>query len=198
MTIQEFSVEFDILYNNIMSNQAPGLDDYEKSVFLTQAQEAFILEMYSGVATDLSFEETELINESLAILVKQYSTQNPASGDKLSPTSILFDLPSDLWLIIYEQAILEDGDLPCGGRSIASVVPVTHDEYYRTIKNPFRGPGSSRVLRLRNAEKIELISRYNLIEYTMRYISKPLPIILTDLTDYNATIYNRVYTTECF
>ena len=40
MTIQEFSNEFDILYNNSMSNAAPGLNEYEKSVFLTQAQES--------------------------------------------------------------------------------------------------------------------------------------------------------------
>ena len=38
MTTQEFSNEFDVLYNNIMSNAAPGLDEYEKSVFLTKAQ----------------------------------------------------------------------------------------------------------------------------------------------------------------
>jgi hypothetical protein len=37
MTNQEFINEFDILYNNIMSNQAPGLDEYEKSVYLTLA-----------------------------------------------------------------------------------------------------------------------------------------------------------------
>ena len=48
MTNKEFSYEFDILYNNIMSNQAPGLDDYEKSVFLTKAQENIVLELYSG------------------------------------------------------------------------------------------------------------------------------------------------------
>ena len=39
MDIKEFSNEFDVLYNNIMSNQAPGLDEYEKSVFLTKAQD---------------------------------------------------------------------------------------------------------------------------------------------------------------
>lgn len=33
---QEFSDEFDVLYNNISSNQAPGLDEYEKSLFLTR------------------------------------------------------------------------------------------------------------------------------------------------------------------
>ena len=42
MTVQEFSNEFDILYNNITSNQAPGLDEYEKSVFLTKAQDEIV------------------------------------------------------------------------------------------------------------------------------------------------------------
>lgn len=42
MTNQEFSNEFDVLYNSIMSNQAPGLDEYEKSVFLTKAQDEII------------------------------------------------------------------------------------------------------------------------------------------------------------
>lgn len=39
MTASEFESEFDILYNNICSNQAPELDSYEKSVLLTKAQD---------------------------------------------------------------------------------------------------------------------------------------------------------------
>lgn len=39
---QEFSDEFDVLYNNISSNQAPGLDEYEKSLFLTRAQDDIV------------------------------------------------------------------------------------------------------------------------------------------------------------
>ena len=46
MTNNEFSNEFDVLYQNIASNQAPGLDAYEKSVFLTMAQEQIVLELY--------------------------------------------------------------------------------------------------------------------------------------------------------
>ena len=38
----EFSNEFDVLYNNIMSNAAPGLNEYEKSVFLTKGQEEIV------------------------------------------------------------------------------------------------------------------------------------------------------------
>ena len=38
MTSLEFSNSFDIRYNNIMSNQSPGLDEYEKSVVLSAAE----------------------------------------------------------------------------------------------------------------------------------------------------------------
>ena len=44
MPNEEFSNEFDVLYNSITSNQAPGLDEYEKSVFLTKAQSEIIRE----------------------------------------------------------------------------------------------------------------------------------------------------------
>ena len=33
MNNTEFSNQFDVFYNNITSNQAPGLNEYEKSVF---------------------------------------------------------------------------------------------------------------------------------------------------------------------
>jgi len=42
MTTKEFSNEFDILYNSIATNAAPGIDLYEKSVFLTKAQDELI------------------------------------------------------------------------------------------------------------------------------------------------------------
>lgn len=68
MTTEEFNREFDILYNNIMSNQAPGLNLYEKSLFLTQAQEDIVKELYSGSST--SFESAELVSAGLGVLIK--------------------------------------------------------------------------------------------------------------------------------
>jgi hypothetical protein len=47
----EFSSEFDVLYNNITSNQAPGLDEYEKSLFLTRAQDE-VLKSYFNPKTN--------------------------------------------------------------------------------------------------------------------------------------------------
>ena len=39
MLIEEFSTQFDVLFNNITSNQAPGVDEFEKGVFLTKKHE---------------------------------------------------------------------------------------------------------------------------------------------------------------
>lgn len=46
MLNEEFSNQFDVLFNSITSNQAPGLDDYEKSVFLTKAQSEILLSYF--------------------------------------------------------------------------------------------------------------------------------------------------------
>ena len=59
MNTTEFSLQFDIYYNSIASNQAPPVDEYEKSVFLTNAQRDLIVDIYSGRIFTMSFESTE-------------------------------------------------------------------------------------------------------------------------------------------
>lgn len=48
MTIEEFSDQFDVLYNNITSNQAPGLTEYEKSLFLTKAEKEIVKNYFTA------------------------------------------------------------------------------------------------------------------------------------------------------
>ena len=69
-TVDEWSVEFDRLYDNIMSNRAPGLEPYEKSMFLTRAQEAVVIALYSGTLGE-AFESTEAVTKYLSTLVRQ-------------------------------------------------------------------------------------------------------------------------------
>ena len=45
MNLKELELEFDILINNISSNQAPGFTPLEKSIFLTEAQELYTPEL---------------------------------------------------------------------------------------------------------------------------------------------------------
>ena len=94
MTTQEFSNEFDVLYNNIMSNAAPGLDEYEKSVFLTNAQDEIVIDLYNGKnPLGESFESTEEIRRYLSELNKTYTTITKEEGNTgVSEYSIFFNI----------------------------------------------------------------------------------------------------------
>lgn len=177
MTNQELFEEFDILYNSICSNQAPGLNDYEKSVLLTQAQEELIKECYSGQTT--SFELNEAIRRSIEAVVK-FSSISPTK--ETSPIKgTVYNLPEDLWVITYEDVKIIS-PCKCLNDKEIQVVPTTQDEFNRIKNNPFRGPNRSRVLRLDIGEnKVALVSSYPLGQYTIGYIVKPRPIILFDL-----------------
>lgn len=199
MTNQEFSSEFDILYNNIMSNKAPGLDEYEKSVFLTKAQEEIVISSYTGKNPfGDSFEENEEVRRYLSSLVRTYSTNTIVTDiEGISKSSVFFRLPEDLWFITYESVIPEDSQLGCKNGKEMTVIPVSQDDYFRTYRNPFRGPSSSRVLRLDVEDRlVELISDYKISKYLIRYIERPEPIILINLPP-NLSINGVSTETEC-
>ena len=47
MQLEEMSEMFDVFYNNITSNQAPGLNEHEKSLFLTKAEKEITLNHFT-------------------------------------------------------------------------------------------------------------------------------------------------------
>lgn len=201
MTTEEFSNEFDILLNSYSSKdqQSINVDEYEKSVFLTKAQEDLIISVYNGKnSTYESFEQTEEIRRYLSNIVKTIeATRYDNTSIWITSNSYLYDIPKDLWFITYEYAILNDSKLPCKQNINALVIPVTQDEFYRVYNNPFKGPSNKRVLRLDSDNNIiELISKYNIDKYVIRYISKPTPIILEDLTE-DLSINGESKKTEC-
>ena len=185
MTCGEFSLEFDLLYNNIMSNKAPGLSEYEKSLFLTQAQESIVLDIYSGKYGD-SFERTEETTSYLNQLLKQVTYNNGefTEGNKLDTRSVFITLPEDIWFKTGEIAYIIDDFYKCNvdGLREVMVFPVTQDTLVRTKRSPFRGPNERRILRLDSGKnQVELISNYEIHSYTVRYLSRPEPIILKEL-----------------
>lgn len=206
MTTEEFSNEFDTLLNSYSTIEAFGktpstveLDEYEKSVFLTNAQEEIVIGMYNGKNPfGDSFERTEEIRRYLSDLIKTYTTTDKKVGyTGLSKSSVFFELPDDLWFITYESVNLKDGGLGCMSGEDISVIPITQDEYHRIKKNPFRGPNERRVVRLDLSEKVvEIVSKYNIDTYLVRYLAKPRPIILSKLPD-NLSINGISDKTEC-
>lgn len=194
MTTKEFSDMFDTLLNSYSLQTSFGdtnslrevvLDEYEKSVFLTRAQEQLIISYYSGNNSNgESFENTEEIRRYLSSLIKtaEISPSNDSSYKKLTTKSQLFTLPNDVWFITYESASLGSSSDACLNEKKLDVVPVRQDYFHRVNRNPFRGPSERRALRLDiEGKRVELVSDYTINKYLIRYIVKPSPIILTDL-----------------
>lgn len=196
MNNKEFSNEFDILYNNLMSNNAAPLNEYEKSVLLTQSQESIVIDIYNGRFNGESFENTEEVTEYISNLVKEVTLSDKIENEA-HKNSIFFQLPEDLWFITYESVNLSDESLGCANNKDVIVVPVSQDNFHNVSRNPFRGPNDRRVLRLTIGTKAELVSKYNIKSYTVRYLSRPDPIILEDLTGYGVSINNETRVTEC-
>lgn len=206
MTTEEFSNEFDALLNTYSNSTEFGklhntleLDEYEKSVFLTKAQEEIVIGIYNGDnPSGNSFENTEEIRRYLSSLIKTYTTTDKKTGYiGLSNSSVFFELPLDLWFITYEAVNLSDSELGCKNGENISVIPITQDEYHRIKNNPFRGTNERRVLRLDLDNKTaELISKYKINKYLIRYLAKPSPIILSTLPE-ELSINGEHIKTEC-
>lgn len=208
MTNSEFSDTFTTLLNSFYtqaqfgeqdSKQGIVLDEYEKSVFLTQAQEDVILSLYNGKNVyGESFENTEELRRYLSYLVREANLSPIITSGGLplgmESNSKFFTLPSDLWFITYESVIASKGR--CGNVKM-EVVPIKQDEYHKVKKNPFRGANNRRALRLDLSDGvIEIVSKYNVVSYYLRYLRTLKPIVLINLTD-GLSINGVSTATEC-
>ena len=207
MTIQEFSNEFDVLYNNIMSNQAPGLDEYEKSVFLTKAQLEILKNYFNpkGNKYGQGFDENakRQIDFSTLITVAKPSQYTP-TGDyvKFDDRSQLYKMPPDILLMLNETGI----NTVDGVNRLISIVPMNYEEYARLLSKPWKQPLKNQGWRLFQSTGgvdfiSEIVIKYNssLADYKIRYVKRPKPIILANLADEysNVSIEGISTITEC-
>lgn len=196
----EFSNEFDVLYNNIMSNAAPGLNEYEKSVFLTKGQEEIVKNYFNpkgnkyGEGMDDSPKRQIDFSELIKVAQGIPSTTSPLTFDKRAK---VFDLPSDLFIVINEAVSTNTGT--------KQVIPISYAEYTRLMSKPYKEPLKYQAWRIisTSSEKIstELIVNSNetIAEYLLRYIRRPAPIITADLSsEYGNLTINGIGTiSEC-
>lgn len=209
MTIDEFSNSFDTLLNSyaLISNfgeetskQTITLDEYEKSVLLTKAQEEIVLSLYNSKNPyGEAFEGTEELRRYLSNLITEKSlkpiTNTSGTPLGLESKSKFFTLPEDLWFITLESVVIDNSK--CGAETIMKVYPVKQDEYQAIRDNPFRGANDRRALRLDLSEgNVEIICKYMIAIYYIRYIKKVPPIILEDLPN-DLTIEGKSEASNC-
>ena len=210
MELTEMSNEFDILFNNIMSNQAPGLDEYEKSLFLTKAENELTLEYFSpkGNKFQEGFDGSErrqidfssLIFTLEGTVTSTYSAQR----DSRSEVYALDSATNPILLIINEFLRLHRNSSTQGNVTtpaddkILTVVPISYIEYARQMMKPYKLPTKSQAWRLLNSSTdgsntafpfAELLynknayADYDTKTYVVTYIRRPKPIVLIDLED---------------
>lgn len=220
MTNEEFSNEFDVLYNSITSNQAPGLDEYEKSVFLTKAQSEILREYFNSRVdgTNGGFDGSQKRQYDFSFLIKTtiLDANLANKGEegyipKIDNRGYLFNFPEDYFLSINE--VIRDDE---SSNKFYSVVSISYSDYQRLMTKPYAYPPKRVAWRLfigtiqktleDTSDKVtvpvaEIIGKFvgnsNNWNYTLRYVKKPNPIVLRNFTDDDLSIEGKKIETPC-
>ena len=203
MTTNEFEELFDVLYNNITSNQAPGLNSYEKSVFLTKAQDEIVKNYFTpnskGNNIGQGFDDSAKRQADFSTLMKVSSCTASSATAKIDDRSYVYSFPSDVYIIVNET-------IKTTANKYLQVIPLRFDEYTRLMSKPFKRPLKYQAWRLLNSGSVsgnaatkiaEIITNLGdtISTYQVRYIRKPKPIVLADLD--GLTIEGVGTTSEC-
>lgn len=240
MTTTEMSNEFDILYNQVNSNQAPGVDEFEKSVFLTKAQNQVILAKFDPRGN--KFQAGFNINDLGQLRQYDFSTLiENTELDKITsqqyspydPRAITFVLPDDYFLTLNESVVENYQQVPY----IYQIIDISYSDYARLMQKAYQYPPKRSVWKLitkngtveeqtvvednpqvaqiqtergaklntiQNVEVsgtfCELIGKFineDNITYKMRYVKRPTPIVLVDLSEDGLSIDNVNTVTPC-
>lgn len=142
MTVQEFSDQFDFLYNNITSNQAPGLNEWEKSVALTKGQEELVKNYFNPKSNPKQdgFDDSAKRQADFSTLIRTYLEEHIGNSHSFDQRSNTVLMPSDIFISLNEQVM--DGKTPL------TVVPISYDEYNRLMSKPYKYPPKYQVWRL--------------------------------------------------
>jgi hypothetical protein len=213
MNVSEFSLEFDVLYNNITSNLSPGLSEYEKSVFLTRAQEQ-IVKNHFGIKSNSKQEglnnsikrDTDFSTLFKTVSINSGITEIPNPTNTLNTRVRRFTIKEDYLFIINEFCEIEKRDSAGNvDTQLTTVVPLHYSEFARLNSGPYKEPNLHETWRIIsdvvtvNESTFDLYIRYNwtLTNYIIRYIKKPNPIILEELNTQNLTIDGKHEVSSC-
>lgn len=213
ISVRELEDQFDVLYNSITSNQAPGLDIYEKSVFLTKAQTDVILSYFHSYKnrTFQGYDGSIERQADFSKLTRVEKTINAdmASGvfDTRSNTRSVVVDTTKVFLILNEfvnvlRVNSEDKTISLR----LTVIPVEFNEYNRMMSKPYKRPLHYQAWRLinfgndafPNSQLNDIIvgPSDTISDYTVRYIKRPNPIILGNLDDLTIEGYGNTQEIE--
>ena len=192
MSTDEFLARFDVQYNNITSNQAPGLNPYEISVFLTKGQDETIKNHFSpkGNPHQDGFDDTPKRQADFSSIIRTVSLDTANIATKFDSRSYAYIFPTDVFISLNEQ--LSVASVPY------TVVPISYDDYSRLMCKPYKYPPKYQAWRLITGNKEvspEASETFDVggIDYTCRICnqySKPVRFILIPRNAEGAEVAN--------
>ncbi len=167
MTLEEISNRLDTLLDGNKINE------YEKSLYLTQAQNIFV----STVLKNYEYSD-EMRHMLGPMLIEQTAIPTLVSGNQFQVT-----LDDNIKSIVYEKI------------DTYTTIPLDWNDIHYTLKNPFREPNESIAYRVTLGKKAFLYA-LTASNYYYVYCKIPNPIILQDLPD-GLEIQGISTATEC-
>lgn len=226
MTNSEFSNSFDTLLNSYSIETQFGeeeskadivLNEYEKSVFLTAAQDIIVKSFFDGTHNSEGKGFDDSIKRQIdfsSLITTTTLTQSNNQDDTFDDRGIIFNMPlrkypnndgtysekegsTDVLFILNEKLKTTYQESENSEPIIKNyvIVPINYKEYDREMSKAYSQPLKRQAWRLfqNNSQgfdiKSELIPRWNLtaketiIAYKIRYIRRPRPIVLVNLTE---------------
>ncbi len=184
MTPKEFSSQFDILYDNITSGKAPGLNDYEKSVFLTKAQDQLIKNYFTPLGN--KYQEGHSDSHKRTIDFSNITkSENAITGIIGTGTTyrdtMIYERPADI--LIPRGFVLRNDS-----NKELQVVSVTEEELTRLFSKPYKQPYKGQAYKLEEStfDKVYqiIVGKAHInadFKLYVRYVKVPKPIILMDI-----------------
>lgn len=171
MTLPEFKKEFQTHYD-MSSSGAPDMNNYEISLFLTQAVRDLVDEIYHN------FEHTEYVKRGLGPLIKEQELSLVNAADYFDNINVAeCVLPSDLFYMLQENVKLNNAP----GK--VEIISEDLDNINKSVKNPFRRPNKNKVYRTQIGDKrvrIYSSGEDQVTHYKVKFLKKYKPIILSN------------------
>lgn len=173
-----FKAQFNLLYNNINNNAAPGLSDTEISSFLNKAQNEIVKSHVLGPTTtyQLGINQTskrDVELDSLVTIVK-YST---TSGDTIHPDGTLWQISNSDYnpLVILSEVANDE----------YNVVELSYAQFNRFMAGIYKHPKKNQCWKVRHDGNFEIISPVNVTidKITQVYVRLPQQINIEDEID---------------
>lgn len=218
MTCEEFSNMFDSLLNsyNVKADFGTSgsrldinLDEYEKSVLLTQAQDIIVKSYYDKTLNPQGqgMDDSARRQIDFSSLITNASPAAYSAG-VITPYDIrgkLYTMPSNILFMLNEKVTGAIGEVS----KDYVVIPLNYKEYDRMMSRAYTQPLKKQCWRLfqSTGTQYDLVSEVipnsnvTLSTYKIRYVRRPKPIILDDLTGSssgsNLQIDGTTVKTEC-